>query len=262
MFDFITYGTEELQAFLLALLRISGLFITAPIFRHVAVPIPAKTGLVVLLAGIMTLTIDVSSLAPVESIWHLAGLASREVLVGAVIGLLFNLLIMGVQTAGGLIGYQMGFAIVSVVDPNSSGQIPILGQFWTLVTLIVFLTINGHHLVITALADSYRAIPVGGLSLTSSAWDMIIKYTAYVFIIALKISAPVVITLFMIDVALGAIAKTMPTMNVFFVGIPVKIAAGLGVMALSLPIVAYVLEKGAGYLDNQLRTLMLTMGKA
>jgi flagellar biosynthetic protein FliR len=91
---------------------------------------------------------------------------------------------------------------------------------------------------------------------------MMIKYTAYLFVIALKIASPVMITLFLTDVALGVVAKMMPTMNVFFVGFPIKIGVGLMVLAMSLPIVAYVLEKAIHHLDEELHLMFLAMGKA
>jgi len=98
--------------------------------------------------------------------------------------------------------------------------------------------------------------------LNGSVGEIIIKQTAYIFVIGLKIGAPIMIALFLTDVALGTIAKMMPTMNVFFIGFPVKIALGLTIMAISLPAFAYVLEQGTAFLDNKLDLIFLTIGKA
>ncbi len=262
MFEFIHYGPSQLQLFLLILLRASGLFIMAPMFSHKTIPVLIKIGVLLSLSLLLVPTINASTLPQIESFWQLAGLAFKEILVGVIIGLLFRLLFMGAKTAGAMIGYQIGFAMVSMPDIEEGGQIAIMGSFWFLVAMLVFLSIDGHHLVLTAFADSYEVIPPGVVGLASSVGELIIKYTAYVFVIALKMAAPVMITLFLTDVALGTIAKTMPTMNVFFVGFPIKIGVGLMVMALSLPIFAYVLEKGMMYLDNELRLVFAAMGRA
>lgn len=262
MFEFIHYGPSQLQLFLLVILRTSGFFLMAPIFSHTAIPALIKVGVLLLLSLLLVPTVGDSALPQIESFWQLAGLAFKEILVGVIIGLLFRLIFMAAKTAGAIIGYQMGFAIVSMPDVEEGGQIAIMGRFWFLVAMLVFLSIDGHHLVLTAFADSYEVVPAGVVGLASPAGELIIKYTAYVFVIALKMAAPMMITLFLTDIALGTIAKTMPTMNVFFVGFPIKIGVGLMVMATSLPIFAYVLEKGMMYLDGELRLVLAAMGRA
>ncbi len=262
MFDFIHYGTQQLHVFLLILLRASGVFIFAPIFSHRTIPPLIKVGAVILLSVVLTPTLDYSQLPQMESMWQLVGLAAKEILVGIIIGLLYRLIFMGAKTAGAILGYQIGFAIVSMPDIEEGGQISIMGKLWDLLAILIFLSINGHHLVLAAFADSYECIAPGMVGLASSVGEMIITYTAYVFVIALKMVAPVMITLFLTDVALGTIAKTMPTMNVFFVGFPIKIGVGLMVVAMSLPIFSYVLERAMSYLDNELHLVFLAMGRA
>lgn len=263
MFDFVNYSTEQLQIFLIVLLRITGVFLMAPVLSHSSVSTTVKVGLAIVLAIILTSVMGPVDMAPITDLWFLAGIAIREILIGAVIGLFFQLLFYAAQTAGSLIGYQVGLAIATEFDPTMKGQVSIIGRFWFMVALLLFITMNGHHLIISALADSFRVIPPGSSSLTNgTVAEMLIKYTAYVFVVALKIAAPVMLTLFLTDVALGTLAKTMPTMNVFFVGFPIKIAVGLLVIALSLPIVSFVLEKSTHYLDRELELMVLAMGKA
>ena len=261
MFDFLTYSIDKIQIFFLVLIRASGLFIIAPVFSNRAVTTKVKVSIVLVLTVVLMSALNNVTLTPVSSMIELAGLAFRELLVGAIIGLVFMLLFMGVQGAGSIVGYQMGMYIASALDPMTQGQTSLVGTFWTLLATLVFLTINGHHLVITALVDSYRVMPPGQVLMNGSVGELIIKYTAYVFVIALKIASPIIVTLFLVDVSMGTVAKMMPTMNVFFVGFPVKIFAGLLVMALSMPIFKYVLEKVTGYLNEELGVLLLTMGK-
>ena len=262
MFEFVNYGADLIQIFLLVLMRASGLFLIAPVFSDKSVPTLVRVGLLILLSGIIVSAMAHPDLPPIDSIWVLVGLAAKEILVGVIIGLVFQLLFMGVKTGGHLVGYQMGFAMVAVPDVDTSGQVSIIGRFWFLAGMLIFFALNGHHLVLTALADSYRVMPPGRIGLDAGVAEMVIKYTAYVFIIAIKVAAPIMITLFLVDISLGTIAKTMPTMNVFFVGFPIKIGAGLAVIAMSLPLFAYMLEKVTLYLDQELRVLYLALGEA
>ncbi len=262
MFDFVNYGANALQMFLLVLLRASGFFLVAPFFSDRAIPNLVKVGFIVLLSGIMSSVINLPEFPATDSLWPLAGMAAKEILVGVIIGLVYRLLFMGVKTGGAILGYQMGFAMVQLPDVNGNDQLSVLGRYWFLIAMLIFFTIGGHHLVLKALADSYNVMPPGSIVANSSVGEMMIKYTAYVFVIAIKVAAPVMITLFLVDVSLGVIAKTMPTMNVFFVGFPIKIGAGLAVVALSLPLFAYVLEKVMLYLDSELRVIFLALGEA
>ncbi len=263
MFDFINYGSDKLIIFLLILLRTSGLLIMAPVLGDRGIPNLIKVGLVCLLAMLLMPSLPgQDSLTQVTSLWQLAGLAFNELLVGFTIGLLFRLVFIGVLTAGSIIGYEIGFMFATIFDTNMSNQVSIIGRFWYVVAILFFLSINGHHLIINAFAESYQVIPPGGVTTYGSMGELIITYSAYIFVIALKVASPIMISLFLTDMALGAIAKTMPTMNVFFVGFPIKIGVGLTVMAISLPLFTYVVEKALGYFDGELRILLYSLGAA
>jgi flagellar biosynthetic protein FliR len=262
LFEFINYGAEKLQVFLLVLLRASGLFVISPIFGHRAVPALAKIGLVILFALLMTMTLSEVTLEQANSLWQLAGMAFKEVLIGVTIGFVFTLLFMAVYAAGSMVGYQVGFIMAMVLDPTTQSQQSVMSQLWFVVATLIFLAINGHHLIISAFVDSYRVMPPGQVFMVGGAAELLMKYTAYVFVLALKLAGPIMVTVFLTDVALGVVAKMMPTMNVFIVGFPLKIAAGLFVMALSLPVFSYALRQATTYLDRQLGFLLMTMGKA
>jgi flagellar biosynthetic protein FliR len=262
LFEFIDYGTEKLQVFLLILLRASGLFVIAPVLGHRTVPALAKIGLVILLSILMTMSIPEFAFRPATSLWGLVGMAFKEILVGVTIGFMFTLIFMAVYAAGAMVGYQVGFIMAMVLDPTTQSQQSVMTQLWFVVAILIFLVINGHHMIITAFADSYRVMPPGEVFMAGGVGEMLMKHTAYVFVLALKFGAPIMVTVFLTDVALGVVAKTMPTMNVFIVGFPIKIAAGLLVMAMSLPIFSYALRQATNYLDGQLGFLLMAMGKA
>jgi len=262
LFDFVQYSADKLELFLLVTVRASGLFVIAPIISQRAFSTPLKVGFAILLSMIVMLSLPPVDLAPSESLIALVGMLFLELLVGALIGFFFLILLLAAQGAGSVVGYQVGLALANELDPQTQTQSSIIGTFWFLLASLFFLTINGHHLIIEAYHQSYALIPPGQVVLNGAVGEMMIRYTAYLFIVALKIAAPVLVTLFLVDVALGTVAKMMPTMNVFFVGFPVKIGAGVAVIALALPIFTYVLGKSLTYLNTELGFVLAALGQA
>lgn len=261
MFEFIGYGAERLEFLLLIILRTSGLFIIAPILGYRTLPVAVKISLVLGISLVLNATLIDNTIPPIANEWQLMGFVAREIIIGFLIGFFFQIIFLGVHTAGAIVGYQIGFAMVALFDPNQSEETSIIGQFWFLFAALIFLSINGHHFLIKSYVDSYTVLPLGAVSFEPNVAVMIAKATAYVFVLALKVAAPVIMTLFLTDVALGTVAKMMPTMNVFFVGFPIKIGAGILVISLSLPIVASVLEKGMSFVDVELQQMFLAIGK-
>lgn len=261
MFEFLNFTAAKLQTLMLIMMRGSGLFILAPIIGARQVPVLIRVGLLVLLS-LTLVPVVAESTAVATSLAELAVLALKEILVGVLIGLFFIFIFFAAKMAGGLVGYQIGFAIAVQLDPTSGDQVSLIGRFWDLMASLIFIAISGHHLIIHAFADSYAVIPPGAVALSGTVGEMVMKYSAYVFVLALKMAAPVLVTLFLTDVSLGTVAKTMPTMNVFFVGFPIKIGVGMLTIALALPLFSYVLQRAIDFLDGELRTLMMALGQA
>lgn len=263
MFEFINFASDQIIVLLLVIIRTSGFFLIAPVFSDKSLPKLLKVGIVLVFSlVVMPVVPSQDGLAGIESVWQLVGLVLNEILIGFIIGLFFRLIFMGVLMAGTFVGYQMGFMFAQQFDRDSGSQVSIIGRFWYVLAMLFFLSISGHHLILNGVVESFQVIPLGNIGVGSSAGEMIIKYSAYIFIIAFKIAAPIMITLFLTDIALGTIAKTMPTMNVFFVGMPIKIAAGLAVMAVAMPLFVFVLEKTLTYFNSELSNLLLAVGKA
>lgn len=262
MFDFVIFSAAQLQVFLLLIIRASGLLLAAPVLGHSSIPTTIKAGLVILFAIITFPSVDLATIPEVASNAELAAMVVRELMVGVLLGFFFSLLFRAAELAGSLAGFQVGLAISQAFDPTSGEQVSVIGRFWILIATLIFLAINGHHLIISAFNDSLKLIPPGQVPLRAETAELVVKYSAYVFVLAVKIAAPVLVTLLLMDVALGTIAKMMPTMNIFIVGFPLKIGMGIIVVAMSLPIVAYVLEKSTGYFNHAVGEMMMTLGGA
>lgn len=243
MTDIIALSATSLEAFLLALIRTGGFLTAAPALSHRAVPIPVRIGLTIVIA--VSLVPLISAQLP-DAPLHLAQLAivaAREMLTGVIIGFGFALLFTGVQAAGELIGLQVGFAMANVYDPSTERQMGVLGQLQLVLGLLLFFTMDGHHLMIRAFFDSYQIVGVAGLTVSADSLSMLIRLTGVVFVIAVKVAAPVMATVFLTEIGLGIIARTVPQMNVFIVGFPIKIAVGMLMLATALPLFSVVFGK-------------------
>jgi flagellar biosynthetic protein FliR len=148
---------------------------------------------------------------------------------------------------------------MEVIDPNSSQGVSIIGQFQFILALLIFLAIDGHHLLINAVVQSFAIVPLGHVAISGATAEIMTRICVDIFAIAVKLSAPVIVTLFLTDVALGIIARTVPQMNVFIVAFPLKIGAGLLILAASLPFFNYVLGKLILGMDRDLLRLIASM---
>jgi flagellar biosynthetic protein FliR len=173
-----------------------------------------------------------------------------EVIIGLTIGMSVQLLFTGIQLAGQIAGFQMGFAIANVVDPASSLQIPILAQFLNLFALMIFFTINAHFFFIKGLVDSFELVPPMSAHFNGSLLALLMKMTADAFMVAVKIGAPVMIALLLANVGLGLTARTVPQMQIFIVAMPLQILLGLFFLTISLPYIATFLHHFFGDFQN------------
>ncbi|MCD6335840.1 MAG: flagellar type III secretion system protein FliR [Candidatus Latescibacteria bacterium] len=238
--ELLEYLLTRFQIYLLAVVRIGGLIATAPPFSYRNVPVQIKVGLALILGLIVLPMLSTDPAAmPKDAVSYLV-LLTRETIVGLLMGYVLLLFFMGVQFSGQLVGLQMGFGIVNVLDPMSSTQISIIGEFQYLIAMLLFLAVRAHHLLIEVLVGTFKWIPVGGVRLPASLGEGLIRISAQVFVTAIKLGAPMIVTLFLTSVALGIVARTVPQMNVFIVGFPLKIAIGLLMLGVSFPFFYYV----------------------
>jgi flagellar biosynthetic protein FliR len=166
----------------------------------------------------------------------------RELLVGFVIGLAAYLMFVGIQLAGQVVDIQMGLGMVNIIDPMSSAQVSVMGQYFYLVATLVFLAVDGHHVLLRALADSFELVPLGHANFTPTMAGLFNERASALFLVAFRVGAPVVGALFLTNLALGVLARTVPQMNVFIVGMPLNVGVGLLMAALSMGFFAYVLQ--------------------
>ncbi|MEA1961743.1 MAG: flagellar biosynthetic protein FliR [Bacillota bacterium] len=224
-----------MEGFLMIVGRISGLFLSAPIFASKQLPRTIKILIIVLLSAMMANFVPIQYKVPLENPALFLAAFIVEIFIGYCIGFVAYVVFAAIQLAGQLMDMQMGFAMVNVVDPQSGMQIPLMGNLGYLLALLIYLSMNGHHYLLQAVVQSYQVIPVLGVNLGSNFIDLIIQVTVYMFVIAVKISAPIVVSVMITDIAMGFIGRTVPQLNVFIVGLPLKIMIGLFALILFIP---------------------------
>ncbi|MEW6754754.1 MAG: flagellar biosynthetic protein FliR [Candidatus Latescibacterota bacterium] len=250
------YWLEQFHVFLLVLLRVSALLIVAPIFGHRLYLARAKVGLAFMVSLVLFPLVAQQHVPPPAHLLPYALMALREVAMGLILGFAVLLLFIGVQFAGQMAGLQMGYGIVNVLDPQSAEEVSVVGQFLNLLAILLVLTLDGHHLILRGLMTSFQAVPLGGVVLKAPVMHKIVVLSSQIFVIAVKISAPVLIALLLISVALGVLSRTVPQMNVFIVGFPVQLAVGLLVLLASLPLFSILLGKALRLLERDFIALV------
>ncbi|MBI5345199.1 MAG: flagellar biosynthetic protein FliR [Deltaproteobacteria bacterium] len=222
------------STFLFVLVRTSAILMTAPVFGIFNIPMRVKAGLAFVISLLLT---QMTGHVPMPStITGLVISVGGELLVGASIGLVARFIFAGIEFAGQFASLQMGIGLASAYDPVHNAQINVLGKLLSILTLLLFLSVNGHLMVILALKKSFDVIPPYGFHLTGPFMENIVIFSKEIFILAVKFSAPVIAVLIFVNIGLGIMARTVPQLNMFAVGFAVTIPVGLIVMALSMPV--------------------------
>jgi flagellar biosynthesis protein FliR len=252
----------SLSIFLLVFMRVSAFFITLPLFSYRSIPAQHRIGFAGVISWIMYYTIDAAPMA-IDAAYIL--LIMKEAVIGLLIGFTAYMIISAIQVAGSFIDFQMGFAIANVIDPQTGAQSPLVGQYLYTFGLLLLLALDGHHLLLDGVFYSYQFIPI------DQAWvpfgdenlvEYIIKTFNSVFIIAFQMSIPVVATLFLVDVALGIVARTVPQLNIFVVGFPIKIAVSFLVLFIVLGAMMALMQQMFELMIYTMRDLMKIIGGA
>ncbi len=213
---------------------------TAPIFSHRGTPALLKIGLAGLLSLLLlpaetNTKISIATVLPRDLPPFLLVIA-QEILIGVLIGFASNLVFVAIDVATKIMGLQLGFQAANLFDPLSNAPTTALEQFYTLLILTLFLTINGHHWLIAALARTFEIAPLGTFVLTQLTIERLMYLTTEAFASAMQIALPIVGTLMLMDLGLGLVARAVPQVQVFFLGMPLKMGLGFIILALTLSI--------------------------
>ncbi|MCE5198772.1 MAG: flagellar biosynthetic protein FliR [Armatimonadota bacterium] len=252
--DILGFGITQILTFLLVLSRVAGIFTSAPIFGNMNVAKPVRLAIAVALTLVFLPMAKYN--APTFDFLPFALALVKEAFIGILMGFLASMMFSAIQMAGAFIDLSMGFGMGQMVDPMTKEHDAVIGQLQNLTATMVFLAVNGHHLMIRGLAESFAILPLGQMSFGQDSANNILQMFAGIMLAALRIAAPVVGAIFLTDVALGILNRTVPQLNVFVVGFPVKLAVGLFATVAVLPLSVVVMTNLFGGLHNDLLVLL------
>lgn len=241
----ITFTTAQLDAWLAAfmfpLARIFALMASAPVYNNAGIPMRTRfaVGLAITLALLPILP-------PMPALpggsWLSFATLLREILIGVMMGFTLRLAFVTIDVAGELIGLQMGLSFAVAYDPQNAGQTPVLTEFIGLLTTLIFLALNGHLMILQALVESFRLLPVNPAFTESGGIAALLRWSSVIFATGLLLSLPLITALLIANIALGVLSRIAPTLNLFAVGFPVTLAVGFVVLMLSLPYLSTALS--------------------
>ena len=241
--DLVSFILLNFQLFVLILVRITGLFVISPIFGRNNLPAIMKIGISVIIALILLpLKINTFCLS-IDNYRTLIFWSMSEFLIGIIIGFIAFTYFTAIYLAGTIIDIQMGFGMVNIMDPQTNVQMPLMGGFYNILVTLLFLGINGHHRLIQCLVYSYEILPIGfNMSVNGNIINYLIKVFMQIFVLAFQLSAPILVAIFLGNVILAILARTMPQMNIFIVGLPFKIIIGIVIILATLQLLPYYSE--------------------
>jgi len=245
---------------LVSFLRVSGFMFTTPVFGSKLVPTMVRVWLALLVAVLLMPSLKGVGELPAIGSGAFMIVAAREVLLGLLIGFVSSFFLYGVEFAGHVVGLQMGFGTSTLFDPVTETEVSVLGTLKGMLAVTLFLVVNGHHQVLSTFASSYRMIPPGGSGLAAAGVGGMVAATASIFNVAVRVSIPMLSALLMAEVGIAMLAKTVPQMNIFVVGFPVKVMLGLAVFGFSVPYVGAVIAKAINATNSDLRMILSGLG--
>lgn len=224
----------QLWAMIFVMVRVGAAFVAAPVFSNVSVPLTVR---VALSGAIAVLVLGTTPVQVPQSVFALATFVAvaAEALVGLALGFVLQVAFAAPLVAGEIIGGSMGIGFANMIDPNSGRSSPAIGQFLSILLTLLFLSVDGHLVLVDLVVRSYRALPPGASWLAADQLREIALFGGYAFLAGLLLALPVGFLLLCLNLVMGMVSRSAPSLNLFAVGLPVSLAVGVVSLAIALP---------------------------
>ena len=213
--------------------RVAAMISLAPIFGSQTVPVKVKIIIAIVITYSCVNFIKHDELIDPLS-FHGLLILSQEVLIGLLIGFAFSLVFDALITGGQIVAQLMGLGFASMMDPQNGVSVPVIGQFYTVIAALIFLSLNGHLLLVEMVVHSFNSIPIGG-EISRDLFLNLALWSKWLFIGAIMVALPSIVALLVVNIAFGVMTRSAPQLNIFAVGFPITILFGFVVMILTLP---------------------------
>lgn len=235
MLPFLVFKEAEILAFALILLRVASFIVSWPVFSIYSVPQPLKVLFAFAISVLLFPVVNKSGLSPQALQTDIVWLAGKEVMTGLCLGFLTRLFFFAVSVGGNLIATSTGLANAQVFNPAMNTQSTTVEQFYATLGTLLFLALNGHHYFLSGLAESFASIPLSSVGIDFAPFNSSGVILQSIVEAGIKMSAPVMVAIFMTNVAMGIIGRAVPQINVLVTSMPVNFMTGLLVMLLAIP---------------------------
>jgi flagellar biosynthetic protein FliR len=242
----ITFSSADLNtwltSFLWPMVRILALLAAAPVLGHLSIPVRVKIGLGILISIVLSPTVGPLPKIELASLHGLMVL-SQQILLGLAMGFAMRIVFSAVELAGEIAGLQMGLGFATLFTPQSDGSSLVLGKFLSLLATLTFLSLNGHLLMLSVLAESFNVFPISAEPMSSAGAKHLVEWGGNIFMAGLQLALPIIAAMLIVNLALGILTRASPQLNVFAVGFPITLLVGMAALMLSLPHFTPVLER-------------------
>jgi flagellar biosynthesis protein FliR len=227
------FPLKEVLRFGIVLFRVSGVFLFAPLFGSRSIPMQFKAVLALLTTAALLPTVPLEAVPDEFGLGSLFLCAVGQLMIGMVLGMAASFVFAGLQLAGQLISFQLGFAIINLIDPQSDVEMTVFSFLENFLGLLFFLLINGHHWFFLAISESYRSLPVQGVTLQGPLVGEMVRLSSGMLVAAVQIAGPVIAVTALMDIVLGIIGRVAPQIHILIVGMPLKTLIGFGCLSFS-----------------------------
>ncbi len=241
-----------LLGFALVLMRVSSFLLVLPVFGSKAIPVQIKAAVAVVLSLFFCTTASIRTDLAGISILGAVLLLAGEAIYGLALGLIVALLFSAVQFSGHVIEQQMGLTMAEIVNPLSDEEAGPLMNFLEMIFLLLFLSANGHHLLLLILSKSYSAFPAGTIPTLDTLVGGVLETGSVMFVAGLRLAAPLLAAFLILVVALALLARLIPEMDIFFISMPAQAALGLFLAAAFMPLIGGFVTEMADWMAKLL----------
>jgi flagellar biosynthetic protein FliR len=233
---------NSLPAYVLVFFRIAAAMVFAPLIGSVRIPKVVRAMLAMVLAAGLAPCVAPPVKWP-SDMWTLTAGIAGEILFGFAMGMSMNFVFIAVQWAGEIIAQQMGLTLAAVFDPSTGQQGTVMSDLYFMMTLTVFLVLGGHHALLIGVWKSFDALPLLSVGIDVHVFDLMVRLLHACTILAFQLAAPVLVTMLVVDLALGFVGKTMPQINVMSAGISMRGLVAMVVVIVGLTLTSTIIGK-------------------
>ena len=231
---------QDIPTYVLVFFRVAGLMMSAPLFGSAKIPKRVK----VLLAIVLAFGMSGGVIRPPwpATAWQLALGVGGELIFGLAMGMALSFTFIAANWGGEIIGQQMGINLAETFDPQFGKQASLVGDLYFMLTLAIFLICNGHHAMLKGIHASFNALPLLSVGINDNVFELLLNLLTAAMVLAMQMAAPMLLTMLVVDLALGFIGKTMPQINIMSAGVSMKSAIGVAVLLAGLTLTSEIIR--------------------